>query len=89
MTEPTMQQALALAIVEQMRGDGFIFANPEQAACVALAAIMETQRLDAELADKRGMEGSDEALTADCIAQAIRTGEHYAAQQGGVDADHS
>lgn len=48
---------------------------------IALAAIIETQRLDAGLADGHGLEGSDEALTADCIAAAIRAGKHYGKDQ--------
>lgn len=72
MTEPTKQQALALAIVKQMETDGFIFANPEQAACVALAAIMETTELAAD------MLGNGDHLYGWEWADKLRAGEHYA-----------
>lgn len=76
MTEPTeAMKAMAERIADKFyprTHPGWIGGE----AC-ALAAIIETQRADAELADGHGLEGSDEALTADCIAAAIRTGNHY------------
>lgn len=44
---------------------------------VAYAAIIETRDRDAALADGWGMEGTDEAATADAIAAAIRSGQQF------------
>lgn len=57
----------------------------------ALAAIMETQRLDAELVERAVSPDWPYAVPALAsrrdLASAIRTGEHYAlAKQGGADA---
>lgn len=44
---------------------------------VALAAIIETQRLDAELATSSYPNGTGRARTSKEIADAIRAGKHY------------
>lgn len=82
MTEPSEAvKAMARRIVKKVcaeqhvRDDGWVSAYMEDA---ALAAILETQRLDAELVesfDLRDIRASEHAIY---LATAIRTGNHYA-----------
>ena len=79
MSKDEAMKAMAREIVGDIAEPGWTITELAIAHRAALAAIMETQRLDAELADKIANVGVlDPGGIGWVVAEKIRTGDHYA-----------